>query len=156
MKDFDGEEIYSAPSSTLVDVEEIQPVSLRYYFTGVLLGPLAVIPSFIVLALGFALGDGDLRDFYKDLKDVFFFSVIGVIIAYGACLTYGSLVLWGLYKLNKLSFLTLHSLSLIPAILIGGANNEIRIFLAVAYFSLTCCLLCWYAGFRKFKNYTHN
>jgi hypothetical protein len=108
--------------------------------------PIAVFPAAFVLMLVGALWYQRVPDVGEALGSVLFIGLWGAAIAYIAAFLYG-LPLWlALWKLRRLSLLTISVLALLPAICFLAVQQDLVMAVLVAYFSLAVSTAAWFVN----------
>ena len=123
------------------------------------MGPLAVFPATYVLILIRANTSGldsvSFQSFFEGalaaLFATMFFSFWGILVAYLATGTFGSLVCCVLWRFDTLTLRSILLAASIPAALILLFKSDIMLALLVGYYSIVVAFAAWFSGLRYVK-----
>ena len=124
---------------------KVYSLATRKNVAALLIGPLSVLPTCVILGILWLCILGSGERLTQVVSASLFIGFVGLPIAYLVTLTYGLPVAMLLAKFNKLNFLNLALLSIIPAaIFCILAMNPPYLFLMYGLISILVAASCWW------------
>jgi hypothetical protein len=118
-------------------------------FRGALFAPLAVFPAVLLLVLGTALIELDIRRVGEAFSSMILVGFWGAAIAYVLAFSYGIPVWLVLWKLKRLNLVWLSGCAVLPAIALLAVTSDVGLLLMAGYFSLSVSTAAWFIGRRS-------
>lgn len=112
------------------------------------MAPLAVFPAALLLMLGTALVEFDLKQVSDAFSTFLLVGFWGAAIAYIVAFLYGIPVWLILWKLKRLNVFWLSGCALLPAVVLLAFTKDIGLMLMIGYFSLSVSTAGWFIGRR--------
>ncbi|WP_292740751.1 hypothetical protein [Methylophaga sp. UBA3603] len=114
-----------------------------------MMAPLVVFPAALLLMLGTALVEFDLKQVGDAFSTFFLVGGWSAAIAYVVAFLYGIPIWLILWKLKRLNIVWLSGCALLPAFVLLAVTRDVGLLLMVGYFSLSVSTAGWFIGRRS-------